>query len=390
MKGGVTAPTGRISVVFDYFTHAGVGYLSADSYTSSVGFDNIPKFISPVTGDEVELRDCIDFRPRRTDDLTTMQNIELPVPNTNWSADYSYFLPRVDTIYVSRERKFGNNEGVPSLSLVPPSKLQGTMNLYTLYIPAYTFKPSDVTTKYIENKRYTMRDIGKLEKRINNLEYYTSLSLLEKDTEELVVKDTNGLDRFKNGFLIDGFNGHSVGNVKSEDYLCAIDFDEKILRPRFNSNITDLVLDEAASTGVTKNGNLVTLPYTSKAFVTQKVASKSINVNPFAVLAWIGQLELTPPSDNWIDTNTRPEVVVNIGGQNDAWENLVGLGFGSQFNDWETIGNGREEILASTASIERQGVWPFIRTSCKRLANPKTNNSNCCSGYHTDKNWCTN
>ena len=373
LKGGVTAPTGRISVVFDYFTHAGVGYLSADSYTSSVGFDNIPKFTSPVTGDEVELRDCIDFRPRRTDDLTTMQNIELPVPNTNWSADYSYFLPRVDTIYVSRERKFGNNEGVPSLSLVPPSKLQGTMNLYTIYIPAYTFKPSDVRTEYIENKRYTMRDIGKLEKRINNLEYYTSLSLLEKDTEELVIKDTAGLDRFKNGFLIDGFNGHSVGNVKSDDYLCAIDFDEKILRPRFNSNITDLVLDEAASTGVTKNGNLVTLPYTSKAFVTQKVASKSINVNPFAVLAWIGQLELTPPSDNWIDTNTRPEVVVNIGGQNDAWENLVGLGFGSQFGDWETIGNGRnEEILSSSSGIDRRGVWPFIRRRTEQVVRETT------------------
>ena len=368
LKSGVTAPTGRISVVFDYLTHAGVGYLSADSYTSAVGFDYIPKFTSPVSGDEVELRDCIDFRPRRTDDLTTMQNIELPVPNTNWSADYSYYLPRVDTIYVSRERKFGNNEGVPSLSTVPPSKLQGTMNLYTIYIPAYTFKPSDVRTSYIENKRYTMRDIGKLEKRINNLEYYTSLSLLEKDTEELVIKDTAGLDRFKNGFLIDGFNGHSVGNVKSEDYLCAIDFDEKILRPRFNSNITDLVLDEGASTGVTKNGNLVTLPYTSKAFVTQKVASKSINVNPFAVLAWIGQLELNPPSDNWIDTNTRPEVVVNIGGQNDAWENLIGLGFGSQFNDWESAGTGRETVVASSSGIERAARgWPIRRRTTETV-----------------------
>ena len=368
LKGGVSAPTGRISVVFDYFTHAGVGYLSTDSYISSVGFDNVPKFTSPVTGDEVELRDCIDFRPRRTDDLTTMQNIELPVPNTNWSADYSYYLPRVDTIYVSRERKFGSNTGVPSLSTVPPSKLQGTMNLYTIYIPAYTFKPSDVRTEYIENKRYTMRDIGKLEKRINNLEYYTSLSLLEKDTEELVIKDTAGLDRFKNGFLIDGFNGHSVGNVKSEDYLCAIDFDEKILRPRFNSNITDLILDESASTGVTKNGNLVTLPYTTKAFVTQKVASKSINVNPFAVLAWIGQLELNPPSDNWIDTNTRPEVVVNIGGQNDAWENLIGLGFGSQFNDWQTVGTGRETVVSSTSGIERAGRgWPIRRRTTQTV-----------------------
>ena len=362
LKAGQTGPTGRISVVFDYFTHSGTGYLSVDSYTSSVGFDNVPKFISPVSGEEVELRDCIDFRPRRADAGTAMQNIELPVPNTNWSADYSYYLPRVDTVFVSRERKFGNNEGVPSLTHVPPSKLQGTMNLYTLYIPAYTFKAADVRTQYIENKRYTMRDIGALEKRIHNLEYYTSLSLLEKDTDELVIKDTAGLDRFKNGFLIDGFNGHSVGNVLSEDYLCAIDFDEKILRPRFNSNITDLVLDESASSGITKKGNLVTLPYTAKAFVIQKVASKSVNVNPFAVLAWIGRVDLEPSSDNWIDTNTRPEVVVNVGGQNDAWENLIGLGFGSQFNDWQTIGTGRERVIASSTTTERQARgWPIRR-----------------------------
>ena len=362
LKSGATAATGRISVVFDYFTHSGNGYLSVDSYISSVGFDYVPKYISPVSGSEVELRDCIDFRPRRADGGTAIQNIELPVPNTNWSADYSYYLPRVDTLFVSRERKFGSNAGVPSLTHVPPSKLQGTMNLYTLYIPAYTFKASDVRTQYIENKRYTMRDIGALEKRIHNLEYYTSLSLLEKDTEELVIKDTAGLDRFKNGFLIDGFNGHSVGNVLSDDYLCAIDFDEKILRPRFNSNLTDLVLDEAASSGVTKNGNLVTLPYTAKAFVIQNIASKSVNVNPFAVLAWIGRIDLEPSSDNWIDTNTRPEVIVNIGGQNDAWENLIGLGFGSQFGDWQTFGTGRERVVASSTTTERAARgWPIRR-----------------------------
>ena len=87
-----------------------------------------------------------------------------------------------------------------------PARLDGTMNLYRIEIPAYTFKTTDITSKYIENKRYTMRDIGKLEKRIGNLEYYTSLSLLEKDTDALVIKDTAGLDRFKNGMLVDGLS----------------------------------------------------------------------------------------------------------------------------------------------------------------------------------------
>jgi hypothetical protein len=290
-----------------------------------------------------ELRDCIDFRPRRIDGGTTMQNVEIPSPNTNWSADYSYYLPRIDTIYLSRERKFGSTKGIPSLTVVPPVRVDGTMNLYTLEIPAYTFKATDVNAKYIENKRYTMRDIGKLEKRVDNLEYYTSLSLLEAETESLVIKDSAGLDRFKNGILADSFRGHSVGNVLSLDYKCAIDFNEKILRPSFNSNLVDVIYDSGASTGVMKTGDLITLPYTTASFVDQPVASKSINVNPFAVLAWVGTVELSPPNDNWIDTDTQPEVVVNLQGENDAWSRLVGLGFGTQFNDWEDVGAGRNE-----------------------------------------------
>jgi len=352
LKAGETGPSGRIAIVYDFFTHSGVGYLSADSYSAAVGFENIPTYLSPVTGTKVELRDCVDFRPRRTDGATTMENIELPKPNTNWSADYSYYLPRIDRIFLSKEKKFGVNKGVPSLNTVPPQRLDGTMDLYTVYIPAYTFNSSDVTPEYIENKRYTMRDIGKLEKRINNLEYYTTLSLLEKEAESLVIKDTAGLDRFKNGILVDGFNGHSIGNILSADYKCAIDFDEKILRSPFTSNLTDVIYDasDPETTGIQKTGDLITLPYTATAFVTQTVASKSININPFAVLAWIGTVDLTPPNDNWIDTTTRPEVVVNINGENDGWENLVGLGFGSQWGDWQTFGTGRERSVTRTAT----------------------------------------
>ena len=355
LKDGETAPTGQINAVFNYFTHTGTGYFSVDSYTAAVGFDNIPTYTSPVTGVEVQLRDCIDFRPRRIDGGLLMQNVEIPSPNTNWSADYSYYLPRIDTLYLSRERKFGRNSGVPSLQAVPPIRLDSTMNLYTLEIPAYTFKATDVRAKYIENKRYTMHDIGNLEQRIGNLEYYTSLSLLEAETESLVIKDNAGLDRFKNGILADSFRGHSVGDVRSLDYKCAIDFVEQTLRPSFKSNITDVIYDSSSSTGVQLTGDLITLPYTAGVFIDQPIASKSINVNPYAVLAWVGTVDMSPPSDNWVDTNTQPEVVVNLQGENDAWSRLVGLGWGSQFNDWEDVGTGRNQRQVGTQGTFRSG-----------------------------------
>ena len=66
------------------------------------------------------------------------------------------------------------------------------MVLYELESDPYTVGPKAVATKMRDNKRYTMRDIGKLEKRIENLEYYTSLNMLEKDTMDLAVRDENG------------------------------------------------------------------------------------------------------------------------------------------------------------------------------------------------------
>ena len=62
-----------------------------------------------------------------------------------------------------------------------------------------------LSVSMLDNRRYTMRDIGKLEKRISNLEYYTSLNLLEKDTMDMKVTDADGNDRFKNGFIVDQF-----------------------------------------------------------------------------------------------------------------------------------------------------------------------------------------
>ena len=57
------------------------------------------------------------------------------------------------------------------------------MELFELYVPAYTKKPEDVRITRKDHKRFTMRDVGRLEKRINNLEAVTTLSLLEQEIQ---------------------------------------------------------------------------------------------------------------------------------------------------------------------------------------------------------------
>ena len=63
----------------------------------------------------------------------------------------------------------------------------------------------------------TMRDIGKLEDRIQNLEELTSLSLLELDTKALQVQDADGLSRFKTGFFVDDFKNTSLMDIDNID-----------------------------------------------------------------------------------------------------------------------------------------------------------------------------
>ena len=99
------------------------------------------------------------------------------------------------------------------------------MDIYTLQkcFLSYTLRTDDVIISLQKQKRYTMRDIGNIEKRVQNVEYYTQLSLLEADSKELQIQDADGFDRFKNGFVVDNFSGHNIGDVANNDYKFAVD-----------------------------------------------------------------------------------------------------------------------------------------------------------------------
>ena len=64
---------------------------------------------------------------------------------------------------------------------------------------------NDVSIQLADYKRYQMNDIGRIEKRLANVEYFTSLSRLENNVNSQFIPDANGLDRFKNGFFTDNF-----------------------------------------------------------------------------------------------------------------------------------------------------------------------------------------
>ena len=340
------ASTVKALPVFSYFTHSGLGYISPESYP--VDYGTIPTYKSPITGKVVSLRDCIDFRPRRVDDTTTysLASHQIPTTNNNQNviADITYYLGRIDKVVLTRDGLFKSIQGIPDVKPQPPVNQSDSITLYALNFEPYTYRETDVSLQIIPHKRYTMKDISNLDTRLTNMEYYTSLNFLEGQVNSQVVTDNNGNTQFKNGFIVDSFSGSGVGDVGSNEYRASIDYTNKLARPLYLSQNVNLNYQKNASntliSGNTTFSSLVTVPYVSQVFVNQPIASGSIKVNPFDVVAYVGELKLSPQSDVWFDVNTAPAVIVNTNGENDNY--VAYSSVETQWNAWQTLWAGEQ------------------------------------------------
>lgn len=350
LREGQSLPTAPIRIYFQYFSHSGPGdYFTVNSYTGTIPYENIPFF------GQVRLSDVIDFRPRIDDAGSTFSGSGalgslIPKRGIDVEADFSYYLGRKDKLALDMNGKFFTVSGVSALVPGEPNDPSVGMLLYKMQFAPYTFAADkgSVLVDPIDNKRYTMRDIGKLEKRIDNLEYYTSLSLLEQETKSLTILDSDTkLDRLKNGFIVDSFTGHGVGNTFSEEYRCSVDMQNGILRPFFYMNNVNLIEvnktdAERTTDGYRATGDLITLPYTHREFITQPYASRVENINPFAIFTFLGQIDMNPSSDEWFEVERRPDVVTNVEGNFDTISTLAEKAgvLGTVWNAWQTQWTG--------------------------------------------------
>ena len=302
-----------------------VTFFSVDSYS---GFDygSIPAYTSDVTGERFELRDVLDFRPRvdndstidsgdkdRTFDGTGASTVEVMKINTDVTADLEFYLAKQARVHLTSSGLFKVVAGASALEPQFPEELKDSIHLYDVTIPAYTFKTSDVIVTAIDNRRYTMRDIGRIQRRVENIEYYTQLSLLESDAKSMQIQDADGFDRFKNGIITDNFTGHGVGEVSNHDYTNSMDVAKGELRPAFHQNNINFIESDSAlansnamtdairtTNGYQKTGDLITLPYTESTYLDQPYASTTVNLNPYDTIDYIGNIKLTPDNDEWM------------------------------------------------------------------------------------------
>ena len=342
-------PTGRLHVVYDHFTHdttQGVGYLTINSYpiddaatsNTTINTTNVPKYTSTRTGEVFDLRNCIDFRPIKT--ASTSLNptdpgtynvptggLHIPTPGSDFEADLIFYKGRRSKLYIDSKGSLGFNDGSPGYPnpLSPPT-LPDTMDIAELVIPPYPSVPSDIDVQLFKNKRYTMKDIGKIEERVNKLEYYTALNLLEKQATDKVILDDDGIDRFKNGILVDPFTGSGVADVSSPVYKASINrYDKYVTAYANNENQVALKYTTSGSSGITRTtGNKLILSYSESTFIDQAYASSALNLAQNLTYAWVGDVSLTPPTDNWLDTDrvVANNIVIDNSGESDNWKKL--------------------------------------------------------------------
>ena len=339
IKPGFEQPIGQLVVAFDYFEQSQGDFCTIDSYLHEAGVteDEIPNFNSSVHG-IVQLKNVIDFRPKVDNNaiiagFQDVSSLEItsgqfagagsviastPAPDVGLEYTFSFsqiqYLDRIDGVFLNKKGEFLIKEGNSSLNPSKPDPVDDAVALFYVYIPAYTTTSKDVRITPVDNRRYTMRDIGKLEKRIDRLEYYTTLSILEQQALNMQVKDEIGMDRFKSGFFVDNFEAHQVGNLTSLDYNCAISTQQSVLRPQSKEDSVSLQEvntreDQRSVSGYKKSGDVITLPYSHLSLLGNDFASKTLNPNPFVVIQYVGDSELSPNVNTWYDQSVEPLVV---------------------------------------------------------------------------------
>ena len=395
IKEGKSLPTKKLKI---YYKSASFDSTDNGDLTTVESYKNFDysKEIKGINGDANT--DIIDIRPR-VSEYTVAEDTRSPLEffGRSFNGDgnsasnalasdeailttFSHYLGRIDRVFLDKNGKFQVIFGTPSELPQPPNPIDDALEVATITLPPYLYNVSQASLKFLEHKRYQMRDIKKLDNRISSLEYYTSLNLLEANTANLFVPDSEGLNRFKSGFFVDNFTGFAAQET-SAPIKNSIDRAHKELRPRHYTNSIDLIFGPVVNADSTadlnfstvegnnirKANDVITLDYSEVEYINQPFATRTESVTPFLISFWQGTMELNPASDTWVDTVRIEPKVIDVEGDYAAQvallqqtENLdPQTGFAPiVWNAWETNWTGFE---FNDTTTQRQTVQTATR-----------------------------
>lgn len=357
--------SGTVYVEYRYFDHqneeiadGGTGlFFDFGSYIG-IDYTQIPDHRFK-DGTVVSLRDYVDFRGKK--DRTgsnTFIDARNPAEGSNIQLNASYYFSRADKLIATEDGEFqilmGQQAQDPQFKKTPDNALE----LYKIVMNPNTLSPSDISTTFIEHKRYTMADIAKLERKLDKLEELYSMSFAELEAKINPSLDSaTGEAKLETGLNIDDFTDQTGADTITDDYNASIDPENHVLRPGFEGDNLRLVYrpddgvtispgNKNTSKNVSRQGDNVYIDYTTSSWISQPLATQSIAVNGNTKVDYIGEMELSPSSDEW--KSAAPGTSAIAGSTRlDRKEGLL-------FNSWQWNWGGR--------SIEDTEVDPFPET----------------------------
>lgn len=312
LKEGYDVSNAKLLVHADFYQHiynsGNTSFFSVDSYPQAQYDDGtIPEFIGQ-DGIRYNLRDCLDFRPTRQLGSATgaFQNPNIPGPDEITELSLEYYLPRIDKLVLSKDKEFRIVKGRSSPQPVPPADLDDAMTLYTIFLPPYVADLNEVRLRYQDNRRYTMKDISQIDKRLEKVEFFTSLNNIENIALNDQTEYEDGTQKEKYGIVGENFRNFNIADYRSPDFFVSLS--NGFMLP---AQKTTPVAFKVSSTSTAKvNKKTISLNYTEIPAITQGLCSdKGVSVQPFLFGQFNGTVALTPETDFWISETLKPEVI---------------------------------------------------------------------------------
>ena len=305
--------------------------LALSNSVSTINTIEIPSFYT-TDGRYYDLRDSVDFRPTVVSTANTSANtwtgwtvnptepsftskfgnteLYFPAPESSFAGNVEYYLGRIDRVIITANGGFDVVKGAADLKPEAPAEPQSTLSLNLINIPPYPsypvalsaeslifanakianekytikrwtdytisslFKDSDFLQE--QPRAYTMSDIGSLDRRIRDLEYYVALSQVESKVRDRTIPSAidPALERFKYGFFVDNFQDSTYSEVQHPEYNASVLSGELV--PKFEEFRLDLRFNTANSNinALTAGGKYIALPYEEYPLIFQSLATQ--------------------------------------------------------------------------------------------------------------------
>ena len=308
LRSGFSAPSGTITVNFDYFSHSAGDYFGGKPSYPDVTYENVP-YHTTSFGMTYKLTDVIDMRPVMNNTGTGFTGTGAIVEDIPKNTDTitigtaKYWQPRIDTITIGPDGSINVYQSPTNNKPTVSSNVPKTdMVIANIGLNPYTIDNKDVTINQMNNLGYKMSDIDDLRERIANVEEVVSATAAEIQNINLTIPDPNNStlpDRTKNGITADVFNSNIQSDVYDLDYRATSFRGSQVLRPVRFLRQSRLIYDSDLSSGTVIKENMVFPKYDEEVMINQNTASKSINVNQYVTTKTRGAAVLRPNLDTW-------------------------------------------------------------------------------------------